>query len=83
MAKPAASSDARRWYIGGRLDRSGRPMDADLVDRGGSVFLTFWPTEFAQVRGQYRHVRFAEGVKSHEFLFQLNFSIGAHSAHVF
>ena len=74
---------ARRWYIGGRFDRSGRALDADAIDRGSSAFLTFWPTEFSQVRGQYRFTSFAEGVKAHEFLFQLNFSIGAHGAHVF
>ena len=74
---------ARRWYVGGRLDRSGRALDAEAIDSGGSAFLTFWPTEFSQVRGQYRFTSFAEGVKAHEFLFQLNFTIGAHGAHVF
>ncbi len=74
---------ARRWYLGGRLDRSGRTVEADAIDHGGSVFLTFWPTEFSQVRSQYRYVSFAEGVRSHEFLFQLNFTIGAHGAHIF
>jgi hypothetical protein len=74
---------ARRWYIGGRVDRSGRAPDASLVDKGGSVFVTFWPTEFSQLRGQYRHTSYAEGVTAHEGLFQLNFSIGAHGAHVF
>ncbi len=58
-------------------------VDARAIDLGQSVFLTFWPTEFSQVRGQYRRISFAEGMKSHEFLFQLNFSIGAHGAHVF
>jgi hypothetical protein len=74
---------ARRWYIGGRLDRSGRALEADAIDRGGSAFLTFWPTEFSQVRGQYRFTNFAEGLKAHEFFFQLNFTIGAHGIHVF
>ena len=53
------------------------------IDKGGSVFLTFWPTEFSQVRGQFRHISFAEGVRANEFLMQFNFSIGAHAAHVF
>lgn len=74
---------ARRWYIGGRIDRSARVLDGDAVDKGGSIFLTFWPTEFAQLRSQYRHIRFAERVRAHEFLFQINFAIGAHGAHVF
>jgi hypothetical protein len=74
---------ARRWYIGGRVDRSGRALDGTLIDKGGSVFVTFWPTEFSQLRGQYRLTNYAEGVTAHEGLFQLNFSIGAHGAHVF
>ena len=47
------------------------------------MFLTFWPTEFSQIRGQYRRTNFAEGINANEFLFQFNFSIGAHGAHVF
>lgn len=74
---------ARRWYIGARVDRSGRVLDAALTDSGGSVYLTFWPSEFSQVRGQYRRTAYAEGVTANELLFQLNFSIGAHGAHVF
>ena len=74
---------ARRWYIGARADRSGRVTDAAAIDNGGSVFLTFWPTEFSQIRGQFRQIRFAEGTRANEFLFQFNFSIGAHGAHAF
>ena len=74
---------ARRWYIGARADRSGRVTDAASIDNAGSVFLTFWPTEFSQIRGQFRQIRFAEGVRANEFLVQFNFSIGAHAAHVF
>lgn len=74
---------AQRWYAGARLDRSGRALDGTLHDSGGSVFLTFWPSEFAQLRGQFRRTSFAEGVKANEVLFQLNFAIGAHGAHAF
>ncbi len=74
---------ARRWYAGARLDRSARTFDAEAVDTGGSVFLTFWPSEFSQIRGQYRRINYSEGVKGNEFLFQFSFSIGAHGAHVF
>ena len=74
---------ARRWYVGGRVDRSARPFDGSAVDTGGAVFLTFWPTEFSQVRGQYRRINFHESRSANEFLFQLNFSIGAHGAHIF
>jgi len=74
---------ARRWFAGARYDWSERADDPSLVDKGPSVLLTFWPSEFSQVRGQYRRTRFAEGVRSNELLVQLLFSIGAHGAHVF
>lgn len=74
---------ARRWYIGARADRSGRTFEPDIVDKGGSVFLTYWPSEFSQVRGQFRRTRYGDDVTANEVLFQLNFSIGAHGAHVF
>jgi hypothetical protein len=74
---------ARRWYVGGRIDRSGRMLGGGVHDSGGSVYLTFWPSEFSQIRGQYRHTSYAEGVTGNEVLFQFNFSIGAHGAHVF
>lgn len=74
---------ARRWYVGARVDRSGRALEADVTDSGGSVFLTFWPTEFSLIRGQYRHIKYAEGHRGNEVIFQLSFSIGAHGAHVF
>jgi hypothetical protein len=74
---------ARRWYAGARFDRSARPLDPDSTDNGGAVFLTFWPTEFSQIRTQYRRLNFAEGTNANEVMFQLNFSIGAHGAHAF
>jgi hypothetical protein len=74
---------ARRWFAGFRLDRSERADDPSLVDKGGSLLLTFWPSEYSQIRGQYRYTRYGEGIKANEFLFQLLFSIGAHGAHTF
>lgn len=74
---------ARRWFVGGRYDRSERAEDASLLDKGGSVLLTFWPSEFSQIRGQYRRTDYAEGPVANEFLFQFQFSIGAHGAHPF
>jgi hypothetical protein len=74
---------ARRWFAGARYDWSERAFDSSLVDKGPSLLLTYWPSEFSQVRGQYRRTRFAEAVTSNEVLFQLLFSIGAHGAHVF
>ena len=74
---------ARRWFVGGRIDRAERAFDPSLSDTAGSVFLTFWPSEFTQIRGQYRRLHYAEGIRANELLFQFNFSIGAHAAHVF
>ena len=47
------------------------------------MLLTYWPTEFSQIRGQYRQTTYAGGMKANEFLFQFLFSIGAHGAHTF
>ena len=81
-----ASADyqfARRWFVGGRYDRSERAADRSLLDTGGSLLLTFWPSEFSQVRGQYRRTNYAEGSAANEVLFQFLFPIGAHGAHPF
>ena len=74
---------ARRWFVGGRYDRSDRADDASLLDKGGSAVLTYWPSEFSQVRGQYRRTDYADGPAANELLFQFQFSIGAHGAHPF
>ena len=74
---------ARRWYMGGRYDRSGRPYDSTLIDRGQSLILSYFPSEFSQIRGQYRHINYADGPTANEFLFQFQFAIGAHGAHPF
>jgi hypothetical protein len=74
---------AQRWFGGVRYDHSDRSYDSSLVDEGSSFVLTYWPSEFSQIRGQYRRTRYAEGVTANEALFQFLFSIGAHGAHVF
>lgn len=73
----------RRWFAGLRFDRSDHADNASLVDTGQSVMLTYWPSEFSQVRGQYRRTHYAIGSTANEFLFQFQFSIGAHGAHPF
>jgi len=81
-----ASADyqlGRRWFIGGRYDYARRPSDQNLLDRGGSALLTYWPSEFAQIRGQFRRTQYAEGNDANELLMQVQFSIGAHGAHPF
>jgi len=73
----------RRWFLGARYDRSDRAQFANLTDTGGSVLLTYWPSEFSQIRGQYRYTRYAENIDAHELLMQVIFSLGAHGAHPF
>ena len=90
----------RRWFLGGRFDRSQRgaclPTNPDttpctafdpathlLQDTGGSLILTYWPSEFSQVRGQLRRTHYGEGLTANELIFQFMFSMGAHGAHPF
>ena len=73
----------RRWFAGARYDRSDRGRDATLVDKGGSLILTYWPSEFAQLRAQYRFTSYAEGINANELRLQLQFALGAHGAHPF
>ena len=53
------------------------------TDRGQSLVLTFVPSEFSKLRGQYRRTAYANGPTAHEFLMQFQFAIGAHGAHPF
>jgi hypothetical protein len=81
-----ASADyqlGRRWFLGGRYDRSGHSRSADVLDEGNSLVLTYAPSEFSQVRGQYRFTRYASQTDTHELLMQIQFSLGAHGAHPF
>ena len=81
-----ASADyqlGRRWFLGGRYDHSDRSRDDVLTDKGGSVVLTYWPSEFSQLRGQYRFTRYANNIDANELFVQLIFSLGAHGAHPF
>lgn len=73
----------RRWFVGGRYDRSGRSEFANLTDSGFSTLVTYWPSEFSQVRGQYRFTRYAGNIDANELLMQVIFSLGAHGAHPF
>ncbi|MEZ5421397.1 MAG: hypothetical protein R2708_29215, partial [Vicinamibacterales bacterium] len=74
---------ARRWFAGARYDRSARADDASVVDRGASALLTYRPSEFSQVRGQFRRIHFGDAATASELLVQAQFSIGAHGAHAF
>ncbi|MBI4887059.1 MAG: hypothetical protein HY824_08195 [Acidobacteria bacterium] len=75
---------ARRWFAGGRYDWSERATSAAIQDRGSSAVLTFWPSEFSQIRSQYRRTRYGDdGRVANELLLQALFTIGAHGAHPF
>ncbi|HEV3139376.1 MAG TPA: hypothetical protein VGY57_02605, partial [Vicinamibacterales bacterium] len=74
---------AQRWFAGARYDLSDRAAAPLLRDKSGSLVLTYWPSEFSQVRAQYRRTNYAIGEIANELLFQFQFSIGAHGAHPF
>ncbi|MCU1350314.1 MAG: hypothetical protein JWO56_3344 [Acidobacteria bacterium] len=86
---------ANRWFTGLRVDRADRGTPFDLAsgvdpdpsyratDHGVSATLTFWPSEFSQLRGQLRRTSYGGAKSVTEFLFQLQFAIGAHGAHTF
>lgn len=74
---------ARRWYTGLRFDNADHAGDPSLTDRGLSATLTFWPSEFSQLRAQARRIRYGNGPTVNELLMQIQFSIGAHGAHSF
>ena len=44
----------RRWFAGARFDRSERATDSSLRDTGGSLLVTYVPSEFSQIRGAAR-----------------------------
>ncbi len=77
----------RRWTIGGRFDRSAHARNANLIDSGMSAIVTYWPSEFSQIRGQYRYGHLATTPNAfdnaNELLFQFLFVMGAHGAHPF
>ena len=54
-----------------------------LTDTGGSLLVTYWPSEFSQIRGQLKRTHYGEGLTANELLFQFIFSMGAHGAHPF
>ena len=86
----------RRWFVGGRYDWSDHQTNSHH-DSGGSLVLTYWPSEFAQIRGQFRHTYYGpfanvpdapplsnlNTVNTNELLLQVQFAIGAHGAHPF
>jgi hypothetical protein len=81
---------ARRWWVGVRGEASEHADDVAIKDTGGAATLTFWPSEFSQLRGELRQRRYggpnsvsASPYTANEVLLQLQFAIGAHGAHPF
>jgi hypothetical protein len=75
---------ARRWYAGLRYESADHADDDTLRDTGEAATLTFWPSEFAQLRAELRRRHFGlTDENANELLLQLQFAIGAHGAHPF
>jgi len=75
---------AKRWFLGGRQEASDRADNASRRDTGEAAILTFWPSEFSQLRAELRRRHYSlTGETANELLLQLQFAIGAHGAHPF
>jgi hypothetical protein len=75
---------AKRWFVGARIEASDRATDAAKTDTGQAALVTFWPSEFSQLRAELRRRHYGlEEQEATELLLQLQFAIGAHGAHPF
>jgi hypothetical protein len=75
---------ARRWFVGARLEAAEHADDDSLRDTGKAALLTFWPSEFSQLRAELRRRHYSlTDETANELLLQLQFAIGAHGAHPF
>jgi len=75
---------AKRWFVGARLEASDHADDESARDTGAAGTLTFWPSEFSQLRAEFRRRHYGlTDYTANELLLQLQFAIGAHGAHPF
>ena len=75
---------AKRWFVGARLEASDHADDESARDTGAAGTLTFWPSEFSQLRAELRRRHYGlTDYTANELLLQLQFAIGAHGAHPF
>jgi hypothetical protein len=74
---------AKRWYAGARYETADNADDATFQDSGEALILTFWPSEFSQLRSELRRRHYSGGETANEILLQFQFAIGAHGAHPF
>ncbi|HEU4402042.1 MAG TPA: hypothetical protein VFT43_08045, partial [Candidatus Polarisedimenticolia bacterium] len=80
---------SKRWRIGGRYDLSGFPDSERAREWAGSAVLRFQPSEFQEVRFQYKHTgrndaataRFDGESDDDRIFFEWIPVIGAHGAH--
>jgi hypothetical protein len=68
----------RRWRMGIRADYAEKP-----TEKGGLVYLAFWPSEFSALSAQVRGLRDAGGRDRLAAFLKLTFNIGPHGAHPF
>ncbi len=80
---------AKRWFVGARVEDADH-ADAAVHDTGQATVLTFWPSEFSQLRLELRRRVYggpnaisSASYSANEALLQLQFAIGAHGAHPF
>ena len=81
---------SKRWWVGVRGEAAQHADNSAIKDTGTAATLTFWPSEFSQLRAELRQRRYggANSVSAYtytanEVLLQLQFAIGAHGAHPF
>jgi hypothetical protein len=75
---------AKRWFVGARLEAADHADDDSLRDTGKAAILTFWPSEFSQLRAELRQRHYSlTDETANELLLQFQFAIGAHGAHPF
>jgi hypothetical protein len=72
---------AQRWHLGTRYDYSQFPDDNQKHEQAGSAILTFKPSEFQDLRLQYKHTDRNYDGDSDALYFEWIWVIGAHGAH--
>ena len=81
----------KRWRVGGRYDLSDFPDDPRAREKSASAVLRFQPSEFQEIRFQYKHTtrnedaaaRFDGEEGDNRIFFEWIPVIGAHGAHKF
>ena len=72
---------SRLWWLQGRYDLLGVPNPKEGLRHRWTVLAALVPSEFSALRFQYSRTNQEKGRGIHQFLFQLNFTIGSHPAH--